>query len=154
MIDAVGRARPPTAPLAAPRTCRVMGSAAISDNAANPANRPVRFLRKGKVRSLEDVQDYATLCARGLLTGEIHPKLSRELRAWGELLFTCGAALRPRDQPAELNVAALLIKLGDTRVGVEPPHRLQERNGVELLSALGPTRQRERVGVLRDEDAG
>jgi hypothetical protein len=47
------------------------------------------LLTDKRVRSVEDVLDYASTCALAVAKGGVPTKLSKELRLWGELMYSC-----------------------------------------------------------------
>ena len=91
------------------------------------------MLQKGRVRTLDDVADVATLMIKAFAQGDIHPARSKEIRQWTELLYTTVAAKSPT-QDTSVNFIAQLISL-DTPV--ERPRTVVDvqanegKNGIE-----------------------
>lgn len=95
------------------------------------------MLQKGRVRTLDDVADVATLMIKAFAQGDIHPARSKEIRQWTELLYTTVAAKSPT-QDTSVNFIAQLISL-DTPV--ERPRTVVDvqanegKNVIDLISS-------------------
>ena len=80
-----------------------------------PNAKLIDFLAVGRLRSLDDVADYAALAAQAVVEG-LDPKVSRELRAWGDLMFSTLAAKSKAERPeAPLNVIQMLANIEQPR---------------------------------------
>jgi len=68
-------------------------------------------LGASKVRSVEDVLDYAATCALAVANGGVPVKLSKELRLWGELMYSCVQAQNMLGGEGDVNFIGQLIQI-------------------------------------------
>ena len=69
------------------------------------------MLQTRGVRSVEDVLDYAASCAIAVANGNVPTKLSKELRLWGELMYTCVQAQNLNTGEGDVNFIGQLIQI-------------------------------------------
>jgi len=69
------------------------------------------ILTDSRIRSVEDVLDYASLCALAVANGNVPTKLSKELRLWGELMYTCVQAQSLTSGDGDVNFIGQLIQI-------------------------------------------
>lgn len=67
-----------------------------------------------KVRSIDHVLDYASTCALAIANGNVPVKLSKELRLWGELMYSCIQAQKTQDSDGDVNFIGQLIQIAGT----------------------------------------
>lgn len=80
------------------------------------------MLKCGRIRSIDDVADYAALAARYVLEEKVEPKVSAELRKWGELLYS--AVNRPAsDGRGGTHALIAIIQADEQRRLEEKPQR-------------------------------
>jgi len=90
------------------------------------------FLEQRQVRSFEDVIDYASVCARAVSGNGLTAGASKELRLWGELMYTCIHSQNAGDN--NVSVIGQLIQIaGNDAVGALT-------SGADLASTFSPTR--------------
>ena len=70
------------------------------------------FLEQNPVRSFEDVIDYASVCARAVAEQGLTAGVSKELRMWGELMYTCIHSQNSGD--SSVSVIGQLIQIAGT----------------------------------------
>lgn len=68
----------------------------IALSACTPGSDILARLEPGKIRSSEDVLDIETMLLRDILQGKLPIKVSKELRAWAELLHSSITILEAR----------------------------------------------------------
>lgn len=81
---------------------------------AEPAIPELEELFSEKVRSIDHVLDYASTCALAIASGGVPVKLSKELRLWGELMYTCIQAQKMQDSDGDVNFIGQLIQIAGT----------------------------------------
>ena len=81
---------------------------------AEPAVPELEELFSEKVRSIDHVLDYASTCALAIANGNVPVKLSKELRLWGELMYTCIQAQKTQDSDGDVNFIGQLIQIAGT----------------------------------------
>lgn len=69
------------------------------------------MLSQKRVRSVEDVLDYASTCALAVANGNVPTKLSKELRLWGELMYSCVQAQNMLNGDGDVNFIGQLIQI-------------------------------------------
>ena len=89
------------------------------------------FLDQRSVRSFEDVIDYASVCARAVVEKGLNASTSKELRLWGELMYTCVHSQGAGD--TGVSVIGQLIQIAGN-------------DAVEALQPLTPTFQASKGG--------
>ena len=84
--------------------------AAVDENL--PAVPDLNSILKDKgVRSVEDVLDYASMCAMAVANGNVPTKLSKELRLWGELMYSCVQTQNITNGDGDVNFIGQLIQI-------------------------------------------
>ena len=73
------------------------------------------FLEQAPVRSFEDVIDYASVCARAVAEKGLNASTSKELRLWGELMYTCIHSQNAGD--SSVSVIGQLIQIANVDAG-------------------------------------
>ena len=69
------------------------------------------LLTDKRVRSVEDVLDYASTCALAVAKGNVPAKLSKELRLWGELMYSCVQTQNITNGDGDVNFIGQLIQI-------------------------------------------
>ena len=69
------------------------------------------ILTDKRVRSVEDVLDYASTCAMAVANGNVPAKLSKELRLWGELMYSCVQTQNIVNGDGDVNFIGQLIQI-------------------------------------------
>jgi hypothetical protein len=69
------------------------------------------ILQDKGVRSVEDVLDYASMCAMAVANGNVPAKLSKELRLWGELMYSCVQTQNITNGDGDVNFIGQLIQI-------------------------------------------
>jgi len=69
------------------------------------------LLTDKRVRSVEDVLDYASTCALAVAKGNVPAKLSKELRLWGELMYSCVQTQNIVNGDGDVNFIGQLIQI-------------------------------------------
>ena len=69
------------------------------------------ILQDKGVRSVEDVLDYASTCAMAVANGNVPTKLSKELRLWGELMYSCVQTQNITNGDGDVNFIGQLIQI-------------------------------------------
>ena len=69
------------------------------------------MLQPKGVRSVEDVLDYASTCALAVANGNVPAKLSKELRLWGELMYSCIQSQNMLGNDGDVNFIGQLIQI-------------------------------------------
>ena len=83
---------------------------------ASPTDGPMvpdleTMLSESRVRSVEDVLDYASTCALAVANGNVPAKLSKELRLWGELMYSCVQTQNITNGDGDVNFIGQLIQI-------------------------------------------
>ena len=74
----------------------------------------LEVLLSDKIRSVDDVLDYASTCALAIANGNVPVKLSKELRLWGELMYTCVQVQSIQEGEGDINFIGQLIQIAGT----------------------------------------
>jgi hypothetical protein len=69
------------------------------------------MLQPKGVRSVEDILDYASTCALAVANGNVPAKLSKELRLWGELMYSCIQSQNMLGSDGDVNFIGQLIQI-------------------------------------------
>ena len=91
------------------------------------------FLEGRSVRSFEDVIDYASVCARAVADKGLTGGMSKELRLWGELMYTCIHSQNAGD--SSVSVIGQLIQIANVENTDLLPTLSSTGEGAESLSA-------------------
>ena len=69
------------------------------------------MLSDNRIRSVEDILDYASTCALAVAHGNVPVKLSKELRLWGELMYSCVQTQNILGTDGDVNFIGQLIQI-------------------------------------------
>ena len=111
------------------------------ENAVQPAESTIPGLEElfsEKVRSIDNVLDYASTCALAIANGNVPVKFSKELRLWGELMYSCIQAQKVQETDGDVNFIGQLIQIAGTP-------------GEALLKDAIPEKQVEAIEMVQDE---
>jgi len=90
-----------------------------------------------KVRSIDNVLDYASMCALAIASGNVPVKFSKELRLWGELMYSCIQAQKVQETDGDVNFIGQLIQIAGTP-------------GEALLKDALPEKEIEAIEMVQD----
>ena len=111
------------------------------ENAVQPTESTIPGLEElfsEKVRSIDNVLDYASTCALAIANGNVPVKFSKELRLWGELMYSCIQAQKVQETDGDVNFIGQLIQIAGTP-------------GEALLKDAIPEKQVEAIEMVQDE---
>ena len=102
------------------------------------------LLTDKSVRSVEDVLDYASTCALAVAKGNVPTKLSKELRLWGELMYSCVQAQNIVNGEGDVNFIGQLIQIAGNP---EAPTLAQAAKTIDIQPEEAPIFAPEKVAA-------
>lgn len=102
------------------------------------------LLTDKRVRSVEDVLDYASTCALAVAKGNVPVKMSKELRLWGELMYSCVQAQNITNGDGDVNFIGQLIQIAGNP---EAPTLAQAAKTIDVKPVEVPVITKEKVAA-------